>query len=61
MADATGIPIDDGLAAVSVPIREELALEDFGGAANSRLSDVDGIAFDTVDALFSNTAADTGR
>ncbi|MEM7323094.1 MAG: hypothetical protein AAF531_08410 [Actinomycetota bacterium] len=61
VADATGIPIDDGLAAVSVPIREELALEDFGGAANSELANVDGVAFDTIDALFTNSPVDNSR
>ncbi len=35
VADGTGIPIDDGLAAASTEIREALGLADYGGAANS--------------------------
>ena len=52
VADGTGIPIDDGLAAVSTAIRESLALDDFGGAANSELADVTASPFETIDALF---------
>ena len=56
VADGTGIPIDDGLAAVSVESRAELGLKDFAGAANSRLDTVEGRRFSTIDALFDNRA-----
>ncbi len=52
VADGTGIPIDDGLAAVSAPIREELALEKLGGAANSNLDDVTEKRFTDINSLF---------
>jgi len=55
VADATGIPVDDGLAAVSAPIRETLALDDFGGAANSSLDTVTATEFMTVNDLFDNS------
>lgn len=54
VADGTGIPIDDGLAAVSADIRDQLALEKLGGAANSRLDGVNAGLFTSVDALFDN-------
>jgi hypothetical protein len=54
VADATGIPIDDGLAAVSVDTRADLGLDGYGGAANSRLVRVASDAFSTVDDLFDN-------
>lgn len=54
VADGTGIPIDDGLAAVSTDIRASLALDEYGGAANSELADVTASTFDTIDALFDN-------
>ena len=56
VADATGIPIDDGLAAVSVQARADLGLHDYGGAANSPLAEVRADDFSTVDALFDNRA-----
>ncbi len=52
VADAIGIPIDDGLAAVSVDHRAELGLEEYGGAANSRLAGVTAEGFTGVDDLF---------
>lgn len=55
VADGTGIPIDDGLAAVSTQTRESLGLDSFGGAANSNLVDVSASGFETVDALFDNS------
>ncbi|MGI9595334.1 MAG: hypothetical protein ACR2QK_04195 [Acidimicrobiales bacterium] len=55
VADGTGIPIDDGLAAVSAPIRDELALEKLGGAANSKVDGIDRADFTTVGALFDNS------
>ena len=54
VADGTGIPIDDGLAAASVEIREELALAKLGGAANSQVDDIDHAEFTTIGQLFSN-------
>lgn len=57
VADATGIPIDDGLAAVSVEARAELGLADYGGAANSPDSEARAGAFSTIDALFDNRSA----
>lgn len=56
MADATGIPIDGGLAAVSAGLRDELALHELGGAANSAVDDIAAADFTTVDALFDNSA-----
>ncbi|MGI9611315.1 MAG: hypothetical protein ACR2QO_00280 [Acidimicrobiales bacterium] len=53
VADGTGIPIDDGLAAVSVATRDELDLQSYGGAANSA-ADVTARDFTTVEALFDN-------
>ena len=55
VADGTGIPIDDGLASVSVNIREQLSLEKLGGAQNSNLDRVATAEFTTVDALFDNS------
>lgn len=55
VADGTGIPIDDGLAAVSAPIREELALAKLGGAANSNLEGVTEQRFTDVESLFNNS------
>ena len=55
VADGTGIPIDDGLAAVSVDSRAELGLEDFAGSANSRLEAVTSRGFSTIEALFDNS------
>ncbi len=55
VADATGIPIDDGLASVSVDTRQELALEQLGGAANSRVDHVERAEFGSIDALFDNS------
>ena len=36
VADATGIPLDDMMAAMSADVRAELGLERFASAANSR-------------------------
>ena len=55
VADGTGIPIDDGLAAVSTETRSSLALDSYGGAANSRLDEVIAADFDSVNALFDNS------
>lgn len=55
VADGTGIPIDDGLAAASADIRQELGLETFGGAANSKVDAIGPAAFTSIDALFDNT------
>lgn len=55
VADGTGIPIDDGLAAASGDIREQLGLQDYGGAANSDVDTVEQTGFTTIDALFDNT------
>ncbi len=52
VADGTGIPIDDGLAAASVEIREDLALAKLGGAANSNVEGVDQVEFSTIGHLF---------
>ncbi len=52
VADAIGIPIDDGLAAVSADHRAELGLEAYGGAANSAAVEVDGDRFSSIDDLF---------
>ncbi|MGF1596298.1 MAG: hypothetical protein ACFCVK_05110 [Acidimicrobiales bacterium] len=35
VADGTGIPVDEGMAAASADIRHDLALDRFGGAANT--------------------------
>lgn len=35
IADATGIPLDDMMLAMSAPVREELSLTRFGSAANT--------------------------
>ncbi|MEM9132723.1 MAG: hypothetical protein AAF962_10545 [Actinomycetota bacterium] len=51
VADATGIPIDDGLAAVSADTRDQLGLDGYAGAANSRL-DEPSASFEGIDALF---------
>lgn len=55
VADGTGIPIDDGLAAVSAETRSSLALDSLGGAANSKLDEVTASEFDSVNALFDNS------
>lgn len=55
VADGTGIPVDDGLAAVSVSTIEELALAKLGGAANSNLDDIAERNFADVESLFSNS------
>lgn len=52
VADGTGIPIDDGLAAASVDIRARLELGSFGGAANTGHTPVTAVAFTDVDSLF---------
>ncbi|MEM9563692.1 MAG: hypothetical protein AAGA93_13800 [Actinomycetota bacterium] len=52
VADAIGIPIDDGLAAVSTEHRDELGLERYGGAANSAAVEVDADRFSSIDDLF---------
>ncbi len=57
VADGTGIPIDDGLAAVSAQLRDELALDQLGGAANSRVDEIAAAEFTTVDALFDNSSS----
>lgn len=57
VADGTGIPIDDGLAAVSIDARAELGLADYAGAANSPNAEARTDAFSTIDALFDNGVA----
>lgn len=52
VADGTGIPIDDGLAAASVEIRDALGLNTFGGADNTDLDRVSAGEFRDVDALW---------
>ena len=52
VADGTGIPIDDGLAAASVDIRDQLGLHAFGGAANSGVDAIDATPFTDVASLF---------
>lgn len=54
VADATGIPIDDGLAAVSISARAELGIDGYSGAANSQLDAVSANEFSTIDDLFDN-------
>ena len=61
VADGTGIPIDDGLAAVSVELRDELGLASYAGAANSPSADHDRRPFSTVDSLFDNRTSGAGR
>lgn len=56
VADATGIPIDGGLATASADAREELGLGAYTGAANSDLTGVQPGRFDSIDALFDNRA-----
>ena len=55
VADGTGIPIDDGLAAASVDIRQDLELFTFNGAANSsQIHHRDPGHFVDVDTLWSH-------
>lgn len=54
VADGTGIPIDDGLAAVSVDLRDTLGLGAYHGAANSPDADRRSSGFASVDDLFDN-------
>lgn len=54
VADGTGIPVDDGLAAVSVDLRGDLGLGSFGGAANSPEADRRRAPFAAVEDLFDN-------
>jgi hypothetical protein len=54
VADGTGIPIDGGLAAVSVDTRGELELELLPGAANSDVDQVQSAEFTSIGALFQN-------
>jgi hypothetical protein len=54
VADGTGIPIDAGLAAVSVDLRDTLGLGAYHGAANSPDADRRSSAFASVDDLFDN-------
>ena len=62
VADATGIPVDAGLAAASVSLRRDLALDSFGGAANTDLAGVVGAHLDDdlddVTSLFSDIFGD---
>jgi len=53
VADGTGIPVDEGLAAASEQIRRDLALDSFSGAANSSLDTVEPQEFTSVDTLWS--------
>ncbi|MEM9202982.1 MAG: hypothetical protein AAGC53_15070 [Actinomycetota bacterium] len=52
VADGTGIPIDDGLAAASVAIRDDLGLNDFHGAVNTDLTRAVAADFADVDSLW---------
>lgn len=55
VADGTGIPIDEGLAAASADIRQELSLSSYGGAANSKVDGIENADFSSIDALFDNS------
>ena len=52
VADGTGIPIDDGLAAASADIRDELGLNHFAGASNTDLARTTAGRFRDVDSLW---------
>ena len=52
VADGTGIPVDDGLAAASTGIRAELGLDDFNGADNTDLGRAGSAAFTDIGGLF---------
>jgi hypothetical protein len=52
VADGTGIPIDDGLAAVSADLRDELGLNTFGGARNTDLDRTTAAAFRDIGSLW---------
>lgn len=52
VADGTGIPIDDGLAAVSVDLREALGLNTLNGAATTDLLRATAGEFRDVDSLW---------
>ncbi|MEM9466799.1 MAG: hypothetical protein AAGA90_15605 [Actinomycetota bacterium] len=52
VADGTGIPIDDGLAAASSDIRDELGLNDFRGAHNTDLDRIAAGGFQDIDRLW---------
>ena len=52
VAEGTGIPIDEGLAAVSAHVRNDLGLDEFVGAANSPNRDGQTHGFHSVDALW---------
>lgn len=52
VADGTGIPVDGGLAAASVDIREVLGLNEFHGAANTDLGAFEAAAIGDVAELF---------
>jgi hypothetical protein len=58
VADGTGIPIDGGLAAVSVDLRSDLALDGYPGSENSPSGETTAASFSTVEALFDNRRAD---
>lgn len=60
VADGTGIPIDDGLAAVSVDLRGDLGLGAYHGAANSPDADRRSSHFASIEDLFDNRGQ-TGR
>ena len=52
VADGTGIPIDDGLAAASATIRDELGLNEFKGADNTDLQRTTAGGFHDIDSLW---------
>lgn len=54
VADGTGIPLDDGMAATSTGIRQELGLDRFSGAANTDIAGVVPTPFTTVDELWTH-------
>jgi hypothetical protein len=52
VADGTGIPVDDGMAAASADLRDRLGLGCYNGAANSEIAAIPAAPFTTVDALW---------
>ncbi len=52
VADGTGIPLDDGVLAVSAEVRERTGIDGFAGAANSSTTDAVDVSLTDVAALF---------
>jgi len=55
VADATGIPLDDGLAAASGDIRSSLGLGTYTGAANSPDAPTSGDVMTSIDSLWATS------